>query len=157
MEVILFASLYWAKEILIFCVHFLLKNFLSTWRDRSGVPFLPYKKASSDENTEVPADLFFLSSCWVAFGRPFYLWTVLPGVPRHWRVPPASGGHPPRLIPPSGELGLLPGAWGAPKRGMPTGPKVFLALRDACGLRPCDRAHLKNGLVLYSCVGGTQR
>ena len=106
---------------------------------------------------EVPVDLFFLSSCWVAFGRPFYLWTVLPGVPRHWRVPPASGGHPPRLIPPSGGLGLLPGAWGAPKRGMPMGPKLFLALPDACGLRPCDRAHLKNGLVPYSCVGGTQR
>ena len=31
------------------------------------------------------------SSCWVAFGRPFYLWAVLLGVPRHWRVPPASG------------------------------------------------------------------
>ena len=96
----------------------------------------------------------FLSSSWVAFGRPPYLWTVLPGVPRHWRFPPASGGHPPRLIPPSGGLGLLPGA---PKRGMPTGPKVFLALPDACGFRPCDRAHLKNGLVPYSCVGGTQR
>ena len=64
-------------------------------------------------------------------------------------------GH--RLIPPSRGLGLLPGAWGAPKRGMPTGPKVFLALPDACGLRPCDRAHLKNGLVPYSCVGGTLR
>ena len=94
---------------------------------------------------------------WVAFARPSYLWAVLPGVPWHWRFPPASGGHPPRLIPSSGGLGLLPGAWGAPKRGMPTGPKVFLALPDACGLRPCDRAHIKNGLVPYSCVGGTQR
>ena len=27
-------------------------------------------------------------------------------------------------------------------RGMPTGPKVFLVLPDACGLRPCDRTHL---------------
>ena len=44
----------------------------------------------------------FLSSCWVAFGRPSYLWAVLPGVPRHWRFPPASGGHPPRLIHTSG-------------------------------------------------------
>ena len=57
-----------------------------------------------------PRGPFFLSSCWVAFGRPFYLWTVLPDVPRHWRVPPALGGHPPRLIPPSVGLGLLPGA-----------------------------------------------
>ena len=70
-------------------------------------------KASAAKNSEVlrgPRALFFLSSCWVAFGKPFYLWTVLPGVPRHWRVPPASGGHPPRLLPPSGGLGLLPGA-----------------------------------------------
>ena len=92
----------------------------------------------------------FLSSCWVAFGRPSYLWAVLLGVPRHWRVPPASGGHPSRLLPPSGR-GLLPGAWGAPKRGVPTGSKVFLALPDACGLRPCDWAHLKNGLVRALC------
>ena len=76
----------------------------------------------------------FLSSCWVALGRPFYLWAVLPGVPRYWRVPPASGGHPPRFLSPLG-VGLLPGA---PKRGMPTGSKVFLALPDACGLRPAD-------------------
>ena len=40
-------------------------------------------------------------------------------------------------------------------RGMPTGPKVFLALPDACELRPCERTHLKNGLVPLSCVGGT--
>ena len=60
----------------------------------------------------------------------------------------------PQAYTPFGGLGLL---LGAPKRGMPTGPKVFLALPDACGLRPCDRAHLKNGLVPYSCVGGTLR
>ena len=30
---------------------------------------------------------------------------------------------------------------------MLTGPKVFLALLDACGLQPCDRTHLKNGPV----------
>ena len=40
-------------------------------------------------------------------------------------------------------------------RGVPTGPKVFLSLPDACGLKPCDQNHLKNGLVLHSCVGGT--
>ena len=81
---------------------------------------------------------------------------IWPGVPRHWLFPSASGGgHPPGF-----GLGvvLLPGAWGAPKKGMPTGPKVFfLALPDAYGLWPCDRTHLKNGLVPYSCVGGTHR
>ena len=38
---------------------------------------------------------------------------------------------------------------------MPTRPKVFLALPDACRLRPCNRTHLKNGLVPHSYVGGT--
>ena len=157
----------------------------------------------------------FLSSSWVAFGRPSYLWAVLPGVPRHWRLPPASGGHPPRLIPPSGSwvycLAPQKGEYRRGRRyfwpcrtrvgfGPATGPtlktalshiralvgrndkyrgprgrsrafvcghplrlippsgggyclEVFLALPDACGLRPCDRAHLKNGLVPYSCVG----
>ena len=37
-------------------------------------------------------------------------------------------------------------------RGMPTGPKVFLAMLDACGLRPGNRTHLKNGLVSNSFV-----
>ena len=30
---------------------------------------------------------------------------------------------------------------------MPTGPKVFFAMPNVCGFRPCDRTHLKNGLV----------
>ena len=64
-----------------------------------------------------------------------------------------QGAIPPGLYPLWG-FGFI--AW-RPKRGMPTVPKVFLALPDACGLRPCDRAHLKNGLVPYSCVGGTLR
>ena len=58
-------------------------------------------------NTEVCGRSFwpfvwpFLSSCWVAFDKPSYLWVVLPGVPQHL------------------------------KRGMPTGPKVFLTSPDA--------------------------
>ena len=73
------------------------------------LPFFHMKKASAAKNSEVTADALgrfcvwpFLSSSWVAFGRPCYLWSVLPGVPRHWRFPPASGDHPPRLLPPSG-------------------------------------------------------
>ena len=67
-----------------------------------------------------------------------------------------QGAIPPRLILPSGGGYCL--APEAPqKRGMPTGPKVFLALPDTCGLRPCDRVHLKNGLVPYSSVGETHR
>ena len=40
-------------------------------------------------------------------------------------------------------------------RRMPVGPQVFLALPEACGLRPCDWTHLKNGLVPHLYVGGT--
>ena len=38
---------------------------------------------------------------------------------------------------------------------MPTGTKVFLAMPDACELRPCDRTHLTNCLVPDFYVGGT--
>ena len=37
---------------------------------------------------------------------------------------------------------------------MPTRPEAFFGLSDASGLRPCDRTHLKNGLVLHSYAGG---
>ena len=60
-------------------------------------------------------------------------WMVLLGVPRHWRVPLVSGGHLPRLLPTSAGVGFI--APEAPLiRKMPMGPKVFLALPDACGL-----------------------
>ena len=94
-------------------------------------------------NTEVPADFFsspvvglhsvgrFISGrfCRVCLGTGEF--------------PRPQGSIPPGLYP-------LQGCWvyclapeAPPKRVMPTGPKVFLALTDACGLRPCDRAHLK--------------
>ena len=56
MEVILFASLYLAIEVLIFYVHFLKKNFLLMWRGRGVVPFLSYEKGFSGENSEVYTD-----------------------------------------------------------------------------------------------------
>ena len=39
-------------------------------------------------------------------------------------------------------------------RGMSTGPKVFLALPDACGLRPCDQIHLKKPGAKLACSLG---
>ena len=58
---------------------------------------------------------------------------------------------------------LLRGCWFnclAPEapliRRIPTGPKVFLEMPDACGLRPCHRTHLKKGLVLYLSGVGTE-
>ena len=43
-------------------------------------------------------------------------------------------------------LGLSPGAWGAPKRGMPTGTKAFLELPIALGFGPATGPTLKTAL-----------
>ena len=89
---------------------------------------------------------FLLSSCWVALGRPFYLWTVLLGVPRHWRFPPASGGHPPRLIPPSGG-GVYCLAPEAPqKRECRRGRRYFWPCRTRVGFGPATGPTLKTAL-----------
>ena len=39
-------------------------------------------------------------------------------------------------------------------RGIPTGPKLFLAMLDARGLGPCDWTHHKNGFVPNLCSVG---
>ena len=52
--------------------------------------------------------------------------------PQHWRFPPAV------------------------LAGMPTGPKVFLAMLEACGLRACDRTHLKKVLYYTRSFGGVR-
>ena len=80
-----------------------------------------------------------------------WIWS---GVPQHWSFPPVSGGRPPDFYPLWG-AGLIALSLRRPFiRGMPTGPKVFLLMLDACGLRPCDRTHLKNGLVSHLYAGG---
>ena len=70
------------------------------------------------------------------------------------RFPPALGGYPPWFY-------LLTGGWVyylAPEaaliRGMPMGPKVFLAMPDACGLHPATGPTLNNGLVPDLYAGG---
>ena len=97
------------------------------WRGRGGVPFLSYEKGFGGEKFRGLRGPFFLSSCWVAFGRPFYLWTVLPDVPRHWRVPPASGGHPPGLYPLRG-VGFIAWRLRRPKKGNADGAEGILGL-----------------------------
>ena len=56
------------------------------------------------------------------FGRPCYLrqgsGQVCLGT---WRFSQALGGLPPRLLPPSGRLGLFSGAWGALNKGNANG------------------------------------
>ena len=92
------------------------------WPCRSRVGLRPYNRGHLKKglvayscvwwdalmNTEVSADALgrlyvaFLSGSCVTFSGPSYLWAVLPGVPRHWRFPPASGGHPPQAYTPFG-------------------------------------------------------
>ena len=93
-----------------------------------------------------PRGLFFLSSCWVAFGRPFYLWTVLPDVPRHWRSPPASGGHPPRLIPPSEGWVYCLAPEAPQKEGCRRGRRYFWPCRTRVGFGPATGPTLKTAL-----------
>ena len=88
----------------------------------------------------------FLSSSWVAFGRPSYLWAVLPSVPQQWRFPPASGGDPPGLLPP-------PGGWvyclapEAPLKGeCRRGRRYFWLCRTRVDFGPATGPTLKTAL-----------
>ena len=68
--------------------------------------------------------------------------------PQHWRFPPASGGRPPRLLPPFGGLGLLPGA----RRNADGAEGIFgNAGRVWAAAQRLDPP-LKKSLVLYSLV-----
>ena len=85
---------------------------------------------------------------------------IRPGV-AWWVVyfPSASGGLPPRLLPPfEGGWVNCPAPEAPLTRGMPTGPRAFLGTPGACRLRPCTRSHLKKGFVPYLPVrwGGQQ-
>ena len=73
-----------------------------------------------------------------------------PGVASAVDISSTLWGLSSRLLPP--DRTSLPGAWGAPITGMPTGSKVFLAILHACGQRPCNRTHLKKLFVPYSLV-----
>ena len=85
----------------------------------------------------------FLSSSWVAFGRPSNLWAVLLGVPQHWRFPPASGGYPPRLISPSGGGGYCL----APQKGeCRRGRRYFWPCWTRVGFGPAIRPTIKTTL-----------
>ena len=153
MELIIFASLYQTKEGLIFYVHFFIEE-LSIYVARQKWCCLSFiwTRLRRQEIQRSPRTLLgvcvwpFLSSSWVAFGRPSNLWAVLPGVPRHWRFPPASGGHPPRLIPASGGwvYCLAPEA---PQKGeCRRGRRYFWPCRTRVGFGPATGPTLKTAL-----------
>ena len=69
---------------------------------------------------------------------------------RSFFYPSVSGGLPPRLLPPSGGLGLSPGAWGAPNKGNADGAQgIFGNCRMRVGYGPAPGPTIKKGLVPY--------
>ena len=56
MELIIFASLYQAKEVLIFYVHFYRRTFYLRGTAEVVLPFFYMKKASAAKNSEVYVD-----------------------------------------------------------------------------------------------------
>ena len=103
-----------------------------------------WKKLQAAKIQRSPRTFFFLSSCWVAFGRSFYLWTVLPDVPRHWRVPPASGGPSPQAYTPFGGVGFY---CLTPKKGeCRRGRRYFWPCRTRVGFGPATGPTLKTAL-----------
>ena len=78
------------------------------------------------------------------------LWAVLPDVPRHWRVSPASGGRPhPRLLPSSGGVARRLRRKGKFRRGL----RHFWNCLTRVGSGPATGPTL-NGLVPHSYAGG---
>ena len=86
----------------------------------------------------------FLSSCWVALGRPFHLLAVLP-------VCLSTGEFfwPQEAIPPDFDplwLGLLSGAWGTPIKGNASRAKSIFGNAGRMWALPCNQTHLKTAL-----------
>ena len=102
------------------------------WRGSGRVPFFSYEKGFGGEKIQ-RSPLFFR----VCVTFPFQLLGRI-----RKAVLPLGGS--------AGCASALESSSGL--RG-----QIFFTLPDACGLRPCDRTHLKNDLVPYSCVGGTHR
>ena len=63
--------------------------------------------------------------------------------------PLASGGRP--LF---GGVGFIARRLGRPEKGNADGVRGIFGTACRVGLRPCDRTHLKNGLVQHSYAGG---
>ena len=94
------------------------------------------KRFSDDDDDDASFNSRYFVSCGGALstGCDYVPHSSFGCVPPLDISPLASGGRPhPRLKPSSEGLGLSPGVWGAPKRGMPTGSEAFLELPVALG------------------------
>ena len=69
--------------------------------------------------------------------------------------PLASGGLPPQALTLFGGVGFIARRLRRPEKGNADGVRGIFGTAYRVGLRPCDRTHLKHGLVPYSYVGGT--
>ena len=78
---------------------------------------------------------------------------IWPSVSRYLEIFFGLRGPSPRLLPASGGWVHRPAPEASLIRGMPTAPRAFLEMPDACGLRPCARSHPKKGLVPHLPVG----
>ena len=98
-------------------------------------------------------DVYDLSSP-VVGSHSFYLRTVLSGVPRHWRYPLASGGHPSLGFKPLQRGWVYRLAPEAPRKGKcRRGPKHFWNCLTRMGSGPATGSTLY-GLVPHSYAGG---
>ena len=64
-------------------------------------------------------------------------------------------GPSPQALTLFGGVGFIARRLRRPEKGNADGVRGIFGTAYCVGLRPCDRTHLKNGLVPYSYVGGT--
>ena len=64
-------------------------------------------------------------------------------------------GPSPQALTLFGGVGFIARRLRRPEKGNADGVRGIFGTAYRVGLRPCDRTHLKNGLVPYSYVGGT--
>ena len=118
-------------------------NFLFTQTLQRGVALLSYNKGLLRRQNFRDLRIFPLN-CWVAFGRPFYLWVVLLGVHRHGRVPPAQGATSPGFYT---LWGVIVWRLRRPKkRECQRGRRYFWPCRTRVGFGPATGPTLKTAL-----------
>ena len=81
--------------------------------------------------------------------------TVRSGVFHHWIHHLWPQGAVPQALTLFGGVGFIARRLRRPEKGNADGVRGIFGTVYRVGLRPCDRTHLKNGLVPYSYVGGT--
>ena len=135
------------------------------WKFESGSACLINPPSASTSKFTAPNYLvgsFFLDDAAlcpvVGHSRPTVVasCTVCSDVFHHWihHLWP-QGAVPPQALTLFGGVGFIARRLRRPEKGNADGVRGIFGTASRVGLRPCDRTHLKNGLVPYSYVGGT--